>query len=107
MPNPHRGETPLPGTDKVLRFSVNALCEVEAASGENMLAILSRIDSGETPTFSQTRLLLWGGLRDENATLGEAGDILQDVGVAAAMAAMAEALRRAFGAAEESPGPKA
>ena len=105
MANPHRGETPLPGTDKVLRFSVNALCEVEAAAGENMLALLSRIDNGETPTFSQTRLLLWGGLRDGSATLSDAGDLLQEVGVAVAMKAMAEALRLAFGTAEESPDP--
>lgn len=106
MANPLRGETPLPGTERVLRYSINAMCEVEAAAGENMLELLSRIDRGETPTFHQTRLLLWGGLRGEGVSLADAGDILQEVGIAPAMRAMAEALRLAFGDAQGDPDPK-
>lgn len=100
MPNPLRGEVPLPGTDYVLRYSINALCEIEAASGENMLALLARLDAGEGATFSQARLLLWGGLRDAKLSLDQVGDVIQSVGVATAMTAMSEALREAFGKGE-------
>lgn len=95
MPNVLRGETALPNTDFVLRFDVNALCEVEAATGGNILITLAALEDGTPPSFTTIRLLLWAGLRAggrTQTTVGEAGDILQAAGLQSSLMAIAEAM---------------
>jgi len=106
MPNPHRGEVAIPGTDYVLRYDINALCEVEEAAGENIPALLAGMEDGTPPSFRQMRLLLWGGLRSGNPriTQAEAGVILGEVTPQVAVRLIGDALTAALGKAEAEPG---
>lgn len=109
MANPHRGEVALGAL--TLRFSINAICEAEAASGLNLLSLLGKLDGGDAPTMNEARVMLWAGLRDKqpDIDLEAAGDFLQSQGVAPSMKAVGEALRVAFvktDDAEEEPARK-
>ena len=96
--NKQRGEIALAGTDYVLRYDLNALCELEAESGENITAIVAKME-GSPPSLREVRLLLWGGLRSDNPkmTVSEAGHVMAEVGIAVAVAAIGEGLTACFG----------
>ena len=98
MANALRGEVPLPGTEYVLRYDVNALCEVEAAAQDNILAVLTKLQDGTPPSFSTIRLLLWAGLRSgkPDMRLQEAGTIIQEVGLQTAVETIGEAFTASF-----------
>lgn len=103
MANPHRGEVAIPGTEHVLRYDVNALCEAEEATGENIPALLARLSDGTPPSFRQMRTLLWAGLRGGSrpkATQAEAGTILGEIGPEEAMRLVGESLTASLGVSE-------
>lgn len=56
-----------------LRYSVNALCEVEARAGGSLDGLMEK-------QFSATRLLLWGALMEHqpDITLRGAGEIISE-----------------------------
>lgn len=95
MPNPLRGETPLPGTDYVLRYDVNALCEVEEALGLNLVQLLTKLDADTPPSFTEARALFWAGLRDHHPEidLKAAGTLLGEVGIRVGVVALGAAMR--------------
>lgn len=56
-----------------MRYSVNALCEIEARAGGSLDHLMEK-------QFSATRLLLWGALMEcqPEITLRDAGDIISE-----------------------------
>jgi len=109
LANALRGEVPLSGTEYVLRYDVNALCEVESAAKDNILAVLTRLQDGTPPSFTTIRLLLWAGLRSgrPEMRLEDAGSIIQEVGLQTAVEAIGEAFTASFvpPGADASPNP--
>lgn len=79
----------------VLRFRINALAEAERISGENLLAHLANLEEGTTPPATTARLLFWAGRLSASPTLtlDEAGAEVDEIGAAAALALIAEAVR--------------
>ena len=104
MANPHRGEVAVPGTEYVLRYDVNALCEAEEASGENIPALLAKLNDGVPPSFRQMRTLFWAGLRSgaPKITQAEAGTLLGELGAEKAMRLVGDSLTASLGLAEAS-----
>ena len=92
MANKQKGEVAL--GDYTLRYSINALCELEDASGMSAIQLANTLGDEETFNTKTLRLMVWGGLTDnhEDITLKEVGEIINDTGVAVVM----EAITRAF-----------
>ncbi|WP_414897402.1 gene transfer agent family protein [Rhodovulum sp. YEN HP10] len=100
MPNPHAGEVALmvDGERQVLKLTLGALAELEAALGaDTLLALIERYEEGHFATRDVIALLLaglrGGGWKGTTSDLAEA-----DIGggpIAAAQAA-AQLLARAF-----------
>lgn len=94
MPNPIRGEVPLQagGQTHTLRFTTNALVELEQALGKPVSQIQ------ENSGIREIRAMVWAGLSHERRiTLQEAGDLVDEAGLQAAAEAVGEAMRLAFG----------
>ncbi|WP_411033841.1 hypothetical protein [Shinella sp. BYT-45] len=96
MANPHRGQVAL--GNYTLSFSVNALCELEDLLDKPMMEIVTAIQTPEKMRMNMVRALFWASLRDhhEEIDLKEAGQIVSDLGMKAAMAKVGEAFRLAF-----------
>lgn len=107
--NRARGEIALPGTDYVLRYSINALCDVESEAGLNLPQVFAEMEGGKTPSFSILRALLWAGLRETSPklTVRDAGNILGEVGAGEAGRVIGEALVAAIGTDEKTSEKKA
>jgi hypothetical protein len=93
--NEHRGEYGIPGTEYVLRFRTNDFASAETVSGENIMSILSM---DQVPPIWHMRLILWCGLRWQNPdiTIDQAGDIMDDIGLAAMPEIISSAVNTAF-----------
>ena len=99
MANPLRGEVELKAGEKtyVLRYTTNALVELEERTGRSVMDIANR------PSFKDARALVWAGLIHANPdlTLEQAGEIMDAAGFTEAIQAASQALRKAFGRAVE------
>lgn len=94
MANPHRGEVAFKAGDKAytLTYTINAVCELEAALGKGVSEIVS-----DMSRVSTVRAVLWAGLRHHHkVTLEEAGDIMHAAGAAATAQAINSAMGLAF-----------
>lgn len=107
MANPHRGEVEISAAGKVynLRFSANALCDLEEALGMGVSEIAASMGSGMR--VSVARAVFWCALRDNHPEVDEraAGHVMSDLGIVKAI----EAVSKAFGLAfpnEESGDPR-
>jgi hypothetical protein len=102
MANKVRGEVAFAAGDKsyTLLFDINALCELEDVLGEGALAGGLGANGAQDVLISLKRLraFVWCGLRRHHGvlTLADAGDIVGAAGIAAATAAVGEALQAAF-----------
>lgn len=109
MANPHRGHIDLTAGEAVYRlsFSINALCELEDATGKSVNELVNEMNS-PNPRLSMIRTLLWGALRDhhEEVTLREAGEIAGEAGMQQTGEAVGKAFELAFPAAKEDPGSR-
>jgi len=110
MANPHRGEiaVDIGGAPYRLRFSTNAICELEDHLGEPINTIAARLARAETVGLRLARALFWGALRDHHAdvTLTQAGELMDDLGAGAAMAHIGAAFRAAFPEPEAGQGAR-
>ena len=95
MTNSLRGEVALGGY--TLRFSVNALIELEEAMGKGVSEIAQHMSGGDV-RMKDVRTILWIGLRDRQPDLTEegAGDLATEVGIPAALEAVGKAFALAF-----------
>ena len=79
MANPERGEVnvSIGGTDYILRFSTNAICSLEARTGERAIPFLNRFASQDVGV-ADLRVIVWAGLLDRHpdVTLEAAGDLI-------------------------------
>lgn len=84
------------GKSRRLRFSANAFCDLEEATGVSIFNLLDVLDNGPTLTF--IRACIWAGLRssEEAITLATAGDIIEEIGVLPATGALISAVTAAF-----------
>jgi hypothetical protein len=100
MANPNRGSVALQVGDRAytLSYSINALCELEDLLDQPVAAIVKAIQKPDELRMHSVRALLWAGLQDhhEGLTVKEAGMIISEAGVQAAVAKAGEAFRLAF-----------
>lgn len=105
--NRHRGEVRavLDGAARTLKLTLGALAELEADAGEDLGALLARLDAGRMSARDAVRLIA-AGLRGA----GHAADAAAVAGMAVeggplgAFRLAAELVAAAFGVADASPG---
>lgn len=81
------------GEERALRFTTNAVCNLEEAANMGIAEIGAELESGRV-RLGLLRLLLWAG-STKSLTVEEAGDLIDEIGVMGAV----EIIGRAFGAA--------
>ena len=101
MANPVRGETAFEADGKTytLRFSANAICEMEEALGRGIGVIGQEMGSMETARLTTVRAVFWAGLRDHHPDidLKAAGDLVMAAGgIVGALALISKAFELAF-----------
>lgn len=100
MANPNRGQVALNVGDLEykLSFSVNSLCELEAALDLPIATIITTIQNPKEVRLRFIRALMWAGLQDyhDEVTLKDAGLIVTDIGIQPAMEAVGTAFKLAF-----------
>lgn len=112
MANPHKGEVELQAGEKTftLRYSIDAICSMEAALGKGFPAIAAEMSDINKMSVSVVRQVLHSGLQEchPELTLKEAGELILSAGGALkVMAKVTEALGAAFPDAKEAkPGPQ-
>lgn len=99
MANAHKGELAFTAgaKDYTLRFSANAICELEQQVDRAAADIVAAL--GGTPRYSLIRAVLWAGLTEHHPaiTLKTAGEIMDELGgLAAAMRVVTKGLVLAF-----------
>lgn len=101
MGNPHKGDVSFAaaGETYTLRFSVDALCELEEATGKTIVVLASDLGDASKVSMGLLRKVIWAGLRDHHpgVDLKAAGElILAAGGVSAVMAHVGKAFALAF-----------
>ena len=87
------------GKPREFKFTTNAICRLEERAGKSLQEVLADTAEGGRRTVA-FRLLMWAGLGD--LTLDDAGDIMDDIGLAEVDRIIAEGLKLAFPAKEPS-----
>ena len=99
MANSARGErtVEIGGTEFRLRFSINAICELEDQADQPIEEIGTRLSSGRAGV-RDIRLLWWAALRDAHETvdLKGAGELIDQLGLEKAIGTIGEVLADAF-----------
>ena len=95
MANPARGEVALKagGLEYTLKFSTNAICELEDRLDKGLNTIVANMER-----VSTVRALLWAGLRAHHpeVTIAGVGEIIDGIGIAAVTDTLGKALAAAF-----------
>lgn len=113
MANPHKGEVDFQAGDKTytLRYSNNALCQLEEAMGKTIIEISNELASWakepDKVSLSTVRKVFWAGLGGgKKMTLEAAGDIIDEAGgLSVVMEAISKALERTFEAGTKDARP--
>lgn len=88
--------------ERVLKFGINQLCDIEAAfEGKSAVEVFQGM--GDNPSMTTLRQIFAVGLDVEQA---EAGEIIDEVGFAAATAALGQAFEAAFPSAAGDASPR-
>ena len=111
MANPHKGEVELKAGDKryILRFSIDAICALEEATGKSFPVLAVEMSDPAKFTVSLVRQILFAGLTTEHPdiTLREAGEIILEAGgLIEVMGKVGEAFELAFPAKEARGTPR-
>lgn len=89
MANPHLGdvEFDVAGKPYTLRFSVDAMCQVEEKAGKGFHLVAAELNDIETTTVRMQRIMLWAALQHHHKgiTLIEAGELIVSGGGALAV----------------------
>lgn len=84
MANPHKGEVAFDADGKryVLRYSIDAICQLEAETGKGIVALISDLESPERMSVTLARQVLWAGLTEHhpNITVKDAGELIAAAG---------------------------
>lgn len=81
------------GKPREFKFTTNAICRLEERAGKSLQEVLADTAEGGRRMVA-FRLLMWAGLGD--LTLDDAGDIMDDIGLAEVDRIIAEGLKLAF-----------
>jgi hypothetical protein len=110
MANPHKGEVgfEIDGTPYTLRFSANALCELEDELGLGVNAIAGQLADPKDLRLKTVRAVFWAGLRDHHSeiTLIQAGEIVTAMSLPVALETIANAFSAAFPSRETKTDPQ-
>ena len=83
MANHHKGEVDFTVAKKVytFAFSINAMCEMEAALGGNVVDLANMMSDPAKMSIKTMRTVFWAGLRDHHEELTEvdAGRLMNDL----------------------------
>lgn len=112
MANRERGELGFECGERrfVLKYSVNALCELEDALGMSIRQFASLFKEPEGIRLKQVRAAMWAGLLEKQpgVTQQQAGTIIEEITMMKAMDLVGQAMQAAFGSsssgAEEAEG---
>lgn len=96
------------GKSYTMRFSANALCELEDATGMGINALLAQLSDPASMRLKMVRAVLWAGLRDHHSdvTLHQAGEIITDLTLPRAMELASKSFELAFQDTSKSVPPK-
>ncbi len=112
MANQNRSAVALEAGDKVysLRFSTNAICELEEHFGKPIMAIVNDLEDESRVGMGLVRAIVWAALLEQNPNIThkEAGRILDEAGQQVVMEKIGLALQRFFpdGEASDKPRPR-
>lgn len=111
MANPHKGEVELKVGEQsyTLRFSIDAICRLEASVGKGVPLLMEEMSNAKTLTLAAVREVLHAGLHEHHPDidLKAAGEfILSGGGMAVVMMKINEALQTAFPQAEAAESPR-
>ncbi len=113
MVNPHKGEVELAVGEAryTLRFSIDALCRAEEATGFPLALLAIKLSNPSTASLSLVRQMLYAGLSEAHPDmdLKQVGDLIVPAGgIAVALQKIDEAFALAFPEikASASPPPK-
>jgi hypothetical protein len=85
MANRERGEVEFQSLGKTwtLKLGINAMCEIEDATGKSISEIGALLGDTKTATIKLLRTVMWGALRDhhDDITVREVGAIIDGVGM--------------------------
>ena len=100
MANKFKGDVSFDAGEKTytMRFSANALCEIEDALGMGVNAVATQLANPESMRLKMVRVVFWAGLRDHHPeiTLHQAGEIITDVSLTKSMALVSQSFQLAF-----------
>ena len=100
MANRMKGEVSFKSGEReyILRYSANALCELEDALEMGVNAVASQLADPESMRLKMVRVVFWAGLRDHHPdiTLIQAGEIITDLSLTKAMGLVSSAFQLAF-----------
>lgn len=106
MANAHKGEVSFQcdGKNYTLRFSANALCELEDALDLGISAVAQLLSDPEKLRFKTVRAVFWAGLLDRQPgmTLQQAGELVTTLTLPIVLEKIGEAFTAAFPAPEAS-----
>ena len=90
------------GETYTLRFSANAICEIEAEGPESFMELTAAFDQNVKMIY--VRRMIWGGLQDhhQGLTIRAAGVIIDELGLSEAIRLVFEAVNAAFGKPDEN-----
>jgi len=84
MANPHKGEVAFEadGISYVLRFSIDAICQLEELTGKGIVTLIGELQDPEKMSLSLARQVLWAGLQEQQPHIGvkEAGELITAAG---------------------------
>jgi hypothetical protein len=83
------------GKPREFKFTTNAICRLEERAGKSLHDVLADTAEGGRRMVA-FRLLMWAGLEHDNLTVFDAGDIMDDIGLAEVDRIIAEGLKLAF-----------
>jgi tail tube GTA-gp10-like protein len=100
MGNPHKGEIAftLDKTVYTLRYSINAMCELEDRMGTTVVEIGALMSDPTKLSIGMVRSIFWAGLRDHHEVVTEqdAGRLMDALGLVNAAQMIGKAFTAAF-----------
>ena len=88
MANKERGEVDFQALGKtwIMKLGVNAMCEIEDATGKSISEIGVLLGDPKTATIKLVRAVMWGGLQEhhDGVTMKEVGGIIDGIGMSEA-----------------------
>jgi hypothetical protein len=84
MANPHKGEVSFDanGAAYTLRYSINAICELENETGKGIVALMTELEDPTRMSMTLARQIMWAGLREHHPdiTVKAAGELISAAG---------------------------